>query len=123
MSKASSSRRSVGQNRTKPGNAQSGPPNDQSMSAEDQKDLILGILFSFLEDEETANLEDYIRHVGFDLGAINKSQEMAAAWLGYYHLRQGAYDVDRACNDLATWPPIAGRIFELQREERARGRV
>jgi hypothetical protein len=123
MSKASNSRKSVGQNRAKPGNAQSGPPTEQSMSAEDQKDLILGILISFLEDEETANFEDYIRHTGFDLGAINRSQELAAAWLGHYRIRQGAYGVDRACNDLATWPPIARRIFELQREERARGRV
>lgn len=83
---------------------------------EEQKNLILGILVDFLE--EIDDLESYARHVGFDFGALRRTEDLLDAWLAHYRIRRGQYDVDRATRDLANWPPIARRIEELQQEQR-----
>ncbi len=85
-----------------------------NLTIEQQKNLILGILNTFLEDLD--NLGNYIDHVGFDIGMIADPEELPRAWLGFYRIRRGQYDVDRACNDLAAWPPIAARIAYLRAE-------
>nr|WP_301918470.1 hypothetical protein [uncultured Defluviimonas sp.] len=89
----------------------------EALSIEEQKSLILSIVITFFEGEERDNLTSFVRHVGFDVCAVRRTRDFFAAWLGHYRLRQGAYDVDRACNDLATWPPIAARIAELRVEK------
>jgi len=86
------------------------------LSIEEQKSLILSILTTFLEDEKRGNLTSFVRHVGFDVRVVRTSRDFFPAWLGHYRLKHGLYDVDRACNDLATWPPIAARIAELRAE-------
>ena len=82
------------------------------------KDLIVGILLEFLEG---GDWPEYLTHSGFDFGAIDKAEDLLPAWLGHYRIGQGTYDTDRATMDLATWPPIARRIFELQADKRAKG--
>lgn len=84
------------------------------LSAVVQRTLLLGILESFAED--AADLVSYLGHVGFDAGALRSNRDLPAAWLGHYRRAQADYDVDRACRDLATWPPIATRIRELQHQ-------
>lgn len=85
-----------------------------SMPREEQTNLILGILSSFLEEDGLDQLGGYLDHVGFDIGAIRRTQDLPNAWLGHYRLKQGTYDVDRACRDLANFPPIAAEIFRLE---------
>lgn len=92
----------------------------QKMSLAKQKDLILGILISFLEQLETgdtAPLRAYASHVGFDFGALGGPGDLLDAWLGHYRLARSGYDADRASLDLATFPPIAQRIVELMAEK------
>lgn len=83
----------------------------------DPRDIILGIFCDFAE-KDVDTLFRYFDHVGFDARVVTDAGDLPAAWLGHYRLKRGHYDVDRACNDLATWPPIASRIFELLREEK-----
>jgi hypothetical protein len=89
----------------------------RSSPAEWQKDIIIGILVSFFEDEDRTSLGEYIQHVGFDMNSFSDPADLISAWLGHYRLKQGVYDVDRATNDLATFPPIAARIAELKAEK------
>lgn len=89
------------------------------MTAAEQADLILDIFCGFAESG-VDDLFRYFDHVGFDPRVVRDAAELPAAWLGHYRISHGRYDVDRACNDYATWPPIASRIFELLREERQR---
>lgn len=84
------------------------------LPADEAKSIILGILNSFLTDEEAGHLGSFFRHVGFDIRAVRDPAALPAAWLAHYRTRQGVYDVNKACTDLATWPLIAARIAELR---------
>ncbi len=84
------------------------------MTTEDQREMILNILVDMMPDQ----VVPYLDHVGFDIAGLNDANQLPAAWLGHYRLGQGTCDVDRALMDLATWPPISRRIFELQAEQR-----
>lgn len=84
-------------------------PNVDLTNVNDQRGMILSILCDFLEDDRIADFSDWIDHVGFDLTALRYPSDLAAAWLAHYRRGRG-YDVDRALNDLLTWPPIAAHI-------------
>lgn len=86
----------------------------EALSLSEQKNIILNILADFCSDADT--LVDYLNHVGFDLCSICEAREIPAAFLGHYRIKNGVYDLDRACNHLATWPPIAARIEALRCE-------
>lgn len=86
------------------------------LSRQEQKNIILNILDDFCTDADT--LFRYLDHVGFDIGSISDAREISAAFVGHYRLNGGAYDVDRACHHLATFPPIAALIAEMRREQR-----
>ena len=59
----------------------------------------------------------YLRHIGFDCGAINHSTEMLQASLRLYRLKNGTNEVERACIDLATSRPITAMIENLLRQK------
>lgn len=77
------------------------------------KNMLEGVLMDFMEND-LENLGPYLKHVGFDIGALGETSDLLPAWLGHYRIGQGTYDTDRAALDLATWPPIARAIFEAQ---------
>ena len=83
---------------------------------DEAKRMLLNTLIDFSEND-TDQLFKYFAHVGFDVAAVDNSKQIPAAWLGHYRIGQGTYDTDRAAMDLATWPPISRRIFELQQEK------
>ncbi|MEM5521067.1 hypothetical protein [Sulfitobacter sp. AS59] len=85
------------------------------LTTEAQKSIILGIMLDMADDVD--NLFNYFKHIGFDVSVLRNHKDLPNALLGHYRLGQGSYDIDRATMDLATWPPIARRIFELQQEE------
>ena len=89
---------------------------EAALSLQEQKNLILNILDDFCTDADT--LFRYLDHVGFDIGSVSHAREIPTAFLGHYRLKNGTYDVDRACHHLATWPPIAARIAEMRLEQR-----
>jgi hypothetical protein len=85
-----------------------------ALDVEEQKGIILGILCDFAEGDD---LLAYMKHVGFDLGSVLHISELPNAWLGHYRAKKGVYDVDRACNDLSEFPPIASAIVsEINRK-------
>ena len=81
----------------------------------EQRSMILSILCDFLEEDRIADLGDWVDHVGFDLTALRYPADLPAAWVAHYRLGRG-YDVDRALNDLLTWPPIAAEITLLSKQ-------
>jgi hypothetical protein len=88
---------------------------NSELTVDQQKDLILSILFDFAEGDD---LLAYMKHVGFDLGSILQVTELPRAWLGHYRTKKGVYDVDRACNDLSEFPPIASAIVRGLNQKR-----
>ncbi|OZA17970.1 MAG: hypothetical protein B7Y02_02035 [Rhodobacterales bacterium 17-64-5] len=88
------------------------------LTAGEQACIIINILTDFAS--EPARLVKFCEHVGFDLSALTTTTDLIPAWLGHYRIKRGVYDVDRACKDLATWPPIAAMIAkELRGKSRA----
>ena len=87
-----------------------------TLTTEEQKNLIRNILLDFLNSEDCL---PYLYHIGFDLGAVGHPSQFEAALLGHYRIGQGQYDVERAANDMATYPPMLNRIFEIMREKQA----
>ncbi len=75
---------------------------------DEAKNLLAGILMDFVEGD---NLGDYLKHCGFDVGAIGTPANLLPAWVGHYRIGQGTYDTDRALLDFTTWPPIARAIL------------
>lgn len=80
--------------------------------------MILALLDDLCSPETIDELGDYLDHVGFDLLALRRPQDLPVAWLGYYRIRRGLYDVDRAFADLATYPPMAAEIARLRALQR-----
>lgn len=95
------------------------PENSLQQTTEDQKSMIMGILFDKAESD-VEGMFDYLDHVGFDLDALTDAKDLPAAWLAHYWIGRGCYDVDAALLDLLTWPPIARAIFEGQQKKTGR---
>jgi hypothetical protein len=91
-------------------------PDDNLTDVRHQRDLILSILCDVLEQDGAIQLGKWFDHVGFDATALRHNSDLMQAWLGHYR-RGRRYDVDRALNDLLSWPPIADRIATLSKEK------
>ena len=76
-----------------------------------QKNMVLNIVF---DQSNAEGLISYLEHICFDISAIVDVNELPAAILGHYRIKQGVYDVDRATMDLATYPPVAAAIVGRQ---------
>lgn len=87
------------------------------LSAQDQKNLICGILAQVAADPDAEVLFGYLRHCGLPVTALRTARDILPAFLALYRVRKGRYDVDRACEDLRHWPPIAARIEQLMQAE------
>lgn len=77
------------------------------------RDVIVSWFGTFEEDGDE-ELARFLVHCGVDVDAAPELDNAIAA---HYRLPNGAYDVDRAANDLATYPPVAARIEELMAEK------
>jgi hypothetical protein len=75
---------------------------------QEQKGIIISILSDFADEGD--RLIAYLDHIGFDLCALASPHDLGNAVLGHYRIKAGKYDIHRACNDLASWPPIAAEI-------------
>lgn len=89
------------------------PKHPADLTPREQKNIILNFLADFAEGDDDGDLLSFLDHVGFDLSVIRNVRELPAAFVAKYRLKSGQYDLDRAANDLATWPPVAARIAEL----------
>jgi DNA/RNA-binding domain of Phe-tRNA-synthetase-like protein len=76
--------------------------------------LILAWFADFQEHDGDEELTRYVVHCGIDIDAAAELDDAIAA---HYRLPSGIYDIERAANDLATYPPIAARIEELRAEK------
>lgn len=81
----------------------------QHMTSNEQRDFILNIFADFADEPET--LIDFVEHAGMDLHALPSAADLPAMIAGHYRIKKGEYDVDRAANDLLTWPPVASAVF------------
>jgi hypothetical protein len=82
----------------------------------EQRNLILNTFFD--EDDDGERFLALIDHAGIDLSAAGGDvRRIPAVILGHYRIKKGCYDIDRAANDLLTYPPAAARIAELEAQK------
>ena len=68
------------------------------------------LLLSLYEDEAIHSDGSFFEHVGL-------SRDASWGHFRRHYDKEGLPDADRAANDLATYPPVARRIAELQAEK------
>ncbi len=85
------------------------------LTAEQQKDLILSYFF---DGDKADNFLALVDHAKIDLGACNGDvKQISNIIAAHYCVAKRRNDLDRAANDLLTFPPIAARIEELKAQK------
>lgn len=88
------------------------------LTVAEQRTMILAMFF---EDDDVGRFLALSEHAGIDLAAAQgDAKQLVNLIAGHYRLKKGQYDIDRAANDLRTFPPIAASVEELK-AKRARG--
>jgi hypothetical protein len=86
-------------------------------TAEDQRNSILAMFFDDHDDDGESFLA-LVDHCGIDLAACHGDvRQIPNVIAGHYRIKKGCYDIDRAANDLLTFPPVAARIAELEAQK------
>jgi hypothetical protein len=82
----------------------------------DPREQVLAVFADYAE-HDVDKLFGFLQHCQIDLEPIlNKSAELPDVIASHFYMRAGVYDLDRLGHLLATFPPIAARIREIQAE-------
>jgi hypothetical protein len=90
--------------------------NRNRLSIAEQEDKILAVYADMIEHDDLDGMFDLMRHAGIALRPDPITAILRHYWLGF----DRGYDVKRAIDDFASWPPIVARCEELRREQGAR---
>ena len=91
-------------------------PRVRRPSIAEQEADILAVYADMLDYDDFDGFFDLARHAGIDMRRGDPIQQI----LKHYWLGSGKYEVRRAIEDFASWPPIVNRIEELRREQRCK---
>ncbi len=86
-----------------------------SAAQKESEALILGLSIDLCEGDDLA---PFLEHINFDWAPVPANanpEQFFEAFKGHY-TNDGVLDGEQPFNDLATYPPIASRIVELQIE-------
>ena len=90
---------------------------DKPPTPREQRNMILAMFFSEGDDDGKGFLA-LVDHCGIDLAACHGDvKQVPNVIVGHYRIKKGFYDIDRAANDLLTFPPVAARIAELDAQK------
>ena len=80
------------------------------------REQILAVFADFAE-QDVDKLFEFMQHCGIDLEPLaDKAVKLPDLIASHFYLRPGFYDIARLGDLLATFPPIAARIREIQEE-------
>jgi hypothetical protein len=85
--------------------ADHGPANPSPL--QEQEFLILGPYLDLLDTDDVQSFVSLLDHVGISL---DEGDDPLLRILQHYWLGGGRYDLRRAANDLATFPPVAAYL-------------
>lgn len=75
-------------------------------------DCLLAVVYDFAGDAE--GILSFLRHIDFDLSAINDARELITAIPAHYRIKPGVYNVARLERDLVSWGPVAEGIRQVE---------
>lgn len=83
----------------------------------DQREQVLAVFADYAE-HHVDRLFDFLQHCQIDLEPfLRKSAKLPDVIASHFYLRPGVYDIDRLGHLLATFPPIAARLREIEAEK------
>jgi hypothetical protein len=88
----------------------------RTLSIAEQEDSILAVYADMIEHNDIDGMFDLMRHAGIALRPDPTTAILRHYWLG----TDRGYNVIRAIEDFASWPPIVARCEELRRQRRAK---
>ena len=93
----------------------------QKLSERNKETMITNMLADFLTDDSVDELFSYLEHIKLDVCELPKGADGRLLMEHCFaHYRQdGVINIDKACQDLAEYPPIAARIAELEAAKQA----
>ncbi len=76
----------------------------------------LTLLSWFVDLAENGDLKPFLEHINFDLATVptGATTEQFFEAFKQHYLHRGRIDETQVGNDLATYPPIAAKIVEMQ---------
>ncbi len=87
----------------------------------DQREHVLAV-FADYASEDVDKLFDFLQHCEIDLKPyLDQVVDLPDLIASHFYVRPGVYDIALLGDLLATFPPIAARIRELQNEMAAKG--
>jgi hypothetical protein len=82
-----------------------------------ERDQVLAVFADFAEND-VDGLVAFLQHCQIDLEPyLAKKAELPDIIAAHFYVRPGVYDIGRVGELLATFPPIAARIRELEAEK------
>jgi hypothetical protein len=88
----------------------------RTLSIAEQENTILAVYVDMVENDDPDGMFDLMRHAGIALRPDPTTAILRHYWLGM----DRGYDVKRAIEDFASWPPTVARCEELRLERRAK---
>ena len=86
-----------------------------------QRDQILAVFTDYAE-QDADKLFEFLQHCKIDLEPLSdKKVKLPDLITAHFYLAPGKYDIEALGRCLATFPPIAERIREIQAERAAQG--
>jgi hypothetical protein len=83
---------------------------------EDQREQVLAVFADYAE-HDVDRLFEFLQHCQIDLEPLSdKKAQLDNVIAAHFYVRPGVYDIARLGCLLATFPPIAARIRELEAE-------
>jgi hypothetical protein len=86
----------------------------------EQEGEILSVYVDMIENDNLDDVFDLARHASID---ISRGDPLQAVLRHYWLGSDRGYDVKRAIEDFASWPPIVARGEELRKERRRSGKL
>jgi len=90
--------------------------NSKWLSIAEQENSILAVYVDIIENDDPDGMFDLMRHAGIALRPDPTTAILRHYWLG----TDCGYDMKRAIEDFASWPPTVAQCEELRRQRRAK---
>ena len=86
----------------------------------DQRGLVLSVFADYAEND-VDRLFEFLQHCKIDLSVMSHPRQLPDLIAGHFYQAPGVYDIEKLGQLLASFPPVAARIHEIQDQAARQG--